>query len=92
MHAIIARIKLLEKARSTMFLQPTDKEEIANVISSLKSTKASSPNSTPYRILFLPKNEMSNQLADLFNLSFMTGVFPSVIKTAKVTPVFKIQN
>ena len=91
MHAIIARIKLLEKARSTMFLQPTDKEEIANVISSLKSTKASSPNSTLYRILFLPKNEMSNQLADLFNLSFMT-VFPSVIKTAKVTPVFKIQN
>ena len=23
------------------------------------------------------------QLADLFNLSFMTGVFPSVLKTAK---------
>ena len=29
------------------------------------------------------------QLADLFNLSFMTGVFPSVLKTAKVVPVFK---
>ena len=29
------------------------------------------------------------QLADLFNLSFVTGVFPSVLKTAKVIPIFK---
>ena len=27
-------------------------------------------------ILFLLKNEISTQLADLFNLSFITGVFP----------------
>ena len=72
-----------------MYLQPTDKKEIANIISSLNSSKASGPNSIPYRILFLLKNEISKQLADLFNLSFMTGVFPSVLKTAKVVPVFK---
>ena len=30
-----------------------------------------------------------SQLADLFNLSFTTGVFPSVLKTAKVVTVFK---
>ena len=63
---------------NSIFLQPTDKEEIANIISSLTSNKASGP-----------KNEISKQLADLFNLSFMTGVFPSVLKTAKVVPVFK---
>ena len=40
-------------------------------------------------ILFSLKNEISTQLADLFNLSFITGVFPSVIKTAIVVPVFK---
>ena len=28
-------------------------------------------------------------LIDLFNLSFMTSVFPSVLKTAKVIPVFE---
>ena len=70
-------------------MQPTDKEEIASIISSLNSNKASGPNSIPYRILFLLKNEISKQLADLFNLFFMTGVFPSVLKTAKVVPVFK---
>ena len=37
----------------------------------------------------LLKNKISKQLADLFNLSFMTGVFPSVLKTAKVVSVFK---
>ena len=35
---------------STIFLQPNDKEEIANIISSLNSNKASGPNSIPYRI------------------------------------------
>ena len=72
----------------TLFLQPTDKEEIANITSSLNSNKASGPNSIPYRMLFLLKNKISKQLADLFNLSFRTGVFPSVHKTAKVVPVF----
>ena len=76
---------------STIFQQPTDKEEITNIISSLNSNKASGPNSIPYRIFFL-KNEISKQLADLFNLSFMTSVFPSVLKTAKVVPVFKIDS
>ena len=71
-------------------MKPTDKKEIDNIISSLNSNKASGPNSIRYRILFrLKKNEIWKQLADLFNLSFMTGVFLSVLKTAKVGPVFK---
>ena len=80
---------LSNESSTTIFLQPTDKKEITNIISSLNSNKASGPNSIPYRILFLLKNEISKQLADLFNISFITGVFPSVLKTAKVVPVFK---
>ena len=80
---------LSNETSSAVFLQPTDKEEIANIISSLNFKKAYGPNSIPYRILFLLKNEISKQLADLFNLYFTTGVFPSVLKTAKVVPVFK---
>ena len=73
---------------STTFLQPTDKEERANIISSLNSNKTSGPNSIPYRILFLVKNEISKQLADVFNLSFIAVFFPSVLKTVKVVPFF----
>ena len=80
---------LSNKSSTTIFLQPTDKEEITNIISSLNSNKAAGPNSIPYRILFLLKNGISKQLADLFNISFITGVFPSVLKTAKIVPVFK---
>ena len=80
---------LSNESDSTIFLQPTDKVKIATIISSLNSSKASGPNRILYRILFLLKNDISKQLADLFNLSFLTGVFPSVLKTAKVVPAFK---
>ena len=81
---------LKEECESTIFLKPTIKEEIGNIISSLNSNKTSGPNGIPYRILFLLKNEISMQLAVLFNLSFVTGgIFPSILKTAKVVPVFK---
>ena len=80
---------LSNESDSTIFLQPSDKEEIATIMSSLNSSEASGPNSIPYRILFLLKNDISKQLAYLFNLFFLTGVFPSVLKTAKVVPVFK---
>ena len=38
---------LVNENGNTIFLQPTDKEEIANIISSLNSNKASDPNSIP---------------------------------------------
>ena len=81
-------IKYSNETSSKIFLQTTDKEEIANIISSLNSNKASGPTSISYRILFLLKNEILKQLVDLFNLSFTTGAFSSVLKTEKVVSVF----
>ena len=40
---------------STIFLEPIDKEETANIISFLNSNKAFGPNSISYRVLFLLK-------------------------------------
>ena len=80
---------LSNESYSTIYLLPTNKEEIANIIPFLNSSKVSGPNSIPYRILYLLKNEIPNQLLDLFNFSFMTDVFLFVLKTAKVVPVFK---
>ena len=63
--------------------------EIANITLSLNSNEASGPNSIPYRIPFLLKNEVSKKLADLFYLSFIDGVIDtSVLKTLKVFFVF----
>ena len=35
------------------------------------------------------KNDKSDQLAVLFNLSFTCGSFPTISKTSKVTPIYK---
>ena len=51
--------------------------------------KSSGPNSIPYKILNLLKKDISKQLADLFNLSLSSGVFPSLLKIVKVVPVYK---
>ena len=75
---------LKNECDSTVFLQPTSKKEIANTFN-----KVSGPNSMSYRMLFLLKNEITKQWVDLFNISFVTGIFPSVVKTANVLPVFK---
>ena len=88
-HKHLHKHNLSNETSSTIFLQPTDKEEIGNIISPLNSNKASCPNSISYRILFLLKNEILKQLTDLFNLSLTNGVFPSVLKIAKVVPAFK---
>ena len=65
-------------------MTPTDKNEISLIISSLDSHKSSGPNSIPVKILKLLKNDISQQLSDIFNMSFSTGQFPSVLKIAKV--------
>ena len=43
----------------------------------------------PIRILKLLKNNISTQLADTLNISFSTGVFPTILKVAKVVLVHK---
>ena len=43
-------------------------------------------------IFILLRNEKSNPLADIFNLFFSSGKFPSVLKIAKVVPVYKKES
>ena len=51
--------------------------------------KSRGPNSIPYKILNLLKKDISKQLAELFNLSLSSSVFPSLLQIAKVAPVHK---
>ena len=51
--------------------------------------KSSGPNSIPYKMLNLLKNNISKQVADLSNFSLSSGVFPSLLKIAKVVLAFK---
>ena len=70
-----------------LFLSPTNKEEIKFILSSLDINKSTGPYSIPSKVLNMLKNDISEQLADLFNHSFTRGTFPTLLKTAKVIPI-----
>ena len=76
---------LTNESGSTIFLQPINKRTNSYIISSLTFCKGSRQE----RVIFVLKKYISRQLADLFNLSFMTGVFLTVLETEKVVTVFK---
>ena len=74
------------------FLTPTDKNEMSLIISSLDSHKSSGLNNIPVKTLRLLKNDISQQLSDIFNMSFSTGQFPSVLEIAKLIAILKKQS
>ena len=61
---------------NSFFLNPTDKIEVKNIISSLNSSKAINPNSTQTEILKLLTDKILSQLIELFNLFFLSWCFP----------------
>ena len=65
------------------FLSPTNKE-IKFILSSLHVNKSAGPYSIPSKV-----NYISVKPADLFNLPFTTGTFPTLLKTAKVITIHK---
>ena len=79
------------RSDDSFFLKSTQKYEIINIISSLDPNKSTRPNSIPTKILKPLKNDISTQLSDIFNVSLLTGVFPSILKIAKVAPIHKKQ-
>ena len=76
----------------SMFLSPTTKFEVEDVISNLDSTKSIGPNSIPIKLLKVLKPYISQYLEKLVNQSFLEGHFPSKLRSAKVIALFKKGN
>ena len=74
---------------NSLFIKPVHKTEIKNIIQSLNLLKAVNPNSILTKILKCLRNDISNQFTELFSFYFSRGVFPSILKTRKVTLIFK---
>ena len=80
---------LSSEITDSFIITSTNKEEIYKIISSLNTNKSCGPNSIPTEILHLLQDQISNHLATTCNLSFYTGVFPAILKRAKVIPIHK---
>ena len=79
---------LKQPLENTSFIHPTTPEDDESEIKTLKNNKTSGPSSIPTKVFKTFAKPLSKPLADLINLSFSTGKFPSSLKTAKVIPVF----
>ena len=74
---------------NTFFINPSTPEDVESDIKTLKNTKASGPSNIPTKVFQTFAKPLSKPLADLIDLSFSTGKFPSSLKTTKVIPVLK---
>ena len=77
------------KNLNSIYLKPTDEDEVKKIISSLDSKKSIGPNSIPIIILKQHKDILSIPISILINQSFEKGVFPDICKIAKVIPIYK---
>lgn len=77
---------------SNLFLTPVVEEEVNKIIDSLDLKKSTGPMSIPPYIIKIYKPFFSHWLTKLINLSFETGIFPEVLKLAKVTPIHKKES
>ena len=74
---------------ANMYLNPTTPHEVEKTIVGLKNSKASGSDGITTDLLKALSPVISTPLATLVNCSFKLGVFPSILITAIVTPVFK---
>ena len=78
-----------EKQNQSMYMHKTNSNEIINLINKLDTKKASGHDEFSAKFLKLCKPYISEQLSEIFNHSITNGVFPDLLKIARVTPIFK---
>ena len=79
---------LSEPVEETLTFRATNELEVTSIINSLNARKAFGPASIPTNFLKLFKNELSKPISLLANIS-IDILFPNILKTANVTPIFK---
>ena len=73
---------------NSFFLKPATDKEVISVINEMKTNKSTSPKSIPTHILKISNQIICEPLACLINLFFSNGIFPNLLKSSNVIPVF----
>ena len=74
---------------NTCYFDPIIPQEVESEIMTLPGSKAYGLYSSPVKLLKLARSFISLPLAEIFNQSILTGIYPAKFKLAKVVPVFK---
>ncbi|MFZ2539325.1 MAG: reverse transcriptase family protein, partial [Oscillospiraceae bacterium] len=76
----------------SMYMAPTDEFEISDVIANLKNTNSKGYDDIPVNLIKACSMGLRSILSYLNNQSFLDGIFPNALKTAKVIPIFKSED
>ena len=76
----------------SLFFSPVIDQEIMDIISNLKNSTSTSHDNLPVKIIKYCNSELTPILAYLNNSSISEGVFPDLLKIAKIVPVFKAED
>ena len=80
---------LTKRLHQSLFLSPTTSFEVFNLISGLKNTKSNGKDNISAYFLKVAAKVIAALLAQLFNYSFLLGIFPASLKIAKIEPIYK---
>lgn len=73
----------------TFFLFPTDRNEIISTAKLLSCKKSSGCDEIPVDLMIKSIEHIAEPLAEIVNLSFITGKVPNLLKIAKICPIHK---
>ena len=83
---------LSKRTKYFFFLNPTNPTEIINITQSLKTSKSQGFDRISTFMLKEIIHPLTKPLTHIFNNSLSQGVFPDLLKIAKVNPIFKKDN
>ena len=75
--------------QNSIYLTPTNSTEVSEIIDDLKINATADINVASIKRAKNSSPKFSDIIADIVNASFIEGVFPSLMKTAKTIPVHK---
>ena len=76
-------------AETVLKFNPVNTQEIIKIIDSLKNKTSFGSDGISTVLLKKIKHEISKPLTAIINQSITSGIFPTDLKTAKITPVYK---
>ncbi|CAC5400949.1 unnamed protein product [Mytilus coruscus] len=79
--------KINDDAKFSLYTVTND--EVLQALKNLDITKSTGTDGVGPRILKLSRSIVASPLAHIINLSLCTGIFPNILKFAKVAPIFK---
>ena len=81
-------LSYIDRLPNSFVLNNTDESEVLNIIKSFKS-KGSHIKTIPPFVFKLIADLIAPIISNLINASFKEGIFPSILKLARIIPIFK---